>query len=149
MNRTDQVRCVLQNKGREVFSISPSASVYDALSMMADRKVGALLVTEGDRLAGVISERDYARKVILQGRSSRDTAVLEIMSSDLITVTPSHTVDDCMKLMTEHRVRHVPVMDRGAIAGVVSMGDLVKYIIGAQEAEIQHLQAYIAGSYMA
>lgn len=149
MNRTDAISSVLNRKGREVFSIPPSTCVYDALEIMADREVGAIIVMEDGRLAGVVSERDYARKVILQGRSSRDTAVSEIMTEDLVTVTPRHTIDECLKLMTDHRVRHLPVMDGGVVAGVVSLGDLVKWIISAQEEEIQHLHAYITGGYPA
>jgi len=147
MNCTDAIGSVVRQKGREVFSIAPGASVYEALSVMADREIGALLVMEDDRLVGMISERDYARKVILQGRSSRDTSVAEIMTPDRISVTPCETVDECMKMMTEHRVRHLPVLDRGEVVGVVSLGDLVKWVIDAQEAEIQHLHAYIAGGY--
>jgi CBS domain-containing protein len=149
MNQTDTISSVLKNKGRQVYTIGPSTSVYDALATMAQHEIGALLVVDGERLAGLVSERDYARKVILQGRSSRDTAVSEIMTPDLITVTPSDTVDHCMKLMTDERIRHLPVLQGGQIVGIVSLGDLVKWVIDAQEAEIQHLQAYIAGSYTA
>jgi CBS domain-containing protein len=147
MDHTDTISSVLKSKGREVYTTRPSTSVYDALANMADHHIGALLVVEDERLLGVVSERDYARKVILQGRSSKDTLVSEIMTPDLFTVTPRETVDHCMKLMTEHRIRHLPVLENGQIAGVVSLGDLVKWIITTQEAEIQHLQAYIAGSY--
>lgn len=147
MNRTDSVQSLLQQKGRDVFSIPPSTCVYDALAIMAEKGVGALLVMEGDDLRGLISERDYARKVILQGRSSRDTAVDAIMSSDLICITPRETVDECMRIMTEARVRHLPVKEEGRVVGIVSLGDCVKWIMGAQEAQIQQLHAYIAGSY--
>jgi CBS domain-containing protein len=149
MNKNDAISCVLRSKGGEIWSVAPQTCVYDALEIMADREVGALLVMEGSHLAGVVSERDYARKVILQGRSSKDTAVSEIMTSEVVTVTPRHTVDECMKLMTELRVRHLPVTDGVHIAGIVSLGDLVKYVITAQEQEIQHLTAYIAGAYPA
>lgn len=147
MNRTDSIRTVLRRKGRDVFSISPQTSVYDALAEMAQKEVGALLVMEDGRLLGLVSERDYARKVILQGRSSRDTQVLEIMSEDLITATPQQSVDDCLLLMTDFRIRHLPVVDGGEVVGIVSTGDLVKWIMGAQTAEIEHLQAYISGGY--
>lgn len=147
MNKTDPISRVLKQKGGTIWSVAPNTCVYDALELMAEREVGALLVMEGSQLAGVISERDYARKVILQGRSSKDTAVADIMTAEVVTVTPRHTVDECMKLMTELRMRHLPVTDGGRITGVVSLGDLVKYVITAQEAEIQHLQAYIAGAY--
>jgi CBS domain-containing protein len=147
MNRIDTIHSLLQQKGGVVFSIPPSMCVYDALQVMADKGVGALLVVENERLVGLVSERDYARKVILQGRSSKDTAVSEIMSSDVIFVTPRQTVDDCMKIMTESRVRHLPIMEEGRLVGIVSLGDLVKWIISAQEEQIQHLHAYISGSY--
>jgi len=149
MNQMDCISTVLKSKGREVYTTGPSTSVYDALATMAQHGVGALLVMEGGRLLGVVSERDYARKVILQGRSSRDTAVSEIMTPDLITVTPRDTIDHCMKLMTEARIRHLPVLEERDVVGIVSLGDLVKWIIDAQEAEIQHLHAYIAGTYTA
>jgi CBS domain-containing protein len=147
MNCNDAIRCVLRDKGRQVFSVKPDTSVYDALALMADREIGALLVLREDgRLCGLISERDYARKVILLGRSSTDTAVEEIMSEGVVTVTPSHTIDECMKIMTELRIRHLPVMEGIAVAGLISMGDLVKYVISAQTHEIEALHAYISGS---
>lgn len=147
MNRSDAIRCVLREKGREVHSISPDTSVYEALEVMADREVGALLVMNGARLVGLISERDYARKVILQGRSSRDTAVTDIMTEDVVTVTSERTVDECMMLMTGKRVRHLPVMNGDDVIGIVSLGDLVKHVISSQREEIEMLQAYIAGTY--
>jgi CBS domain-containing protein len=148
MNHSDAIRCVLRDKGREVYSVTPDASVLDALALMADREIGALLVMREDgRLCGLISERDYARKVILQGRSSRDTEVADIMTEGVVTVTPSHTVDECMKLMTELRIRHLPVQEGNTVVGVVSVGDLVKYVISAQLHEIESLHAYIAGTY--
>jgi CBS domain-containing protein len=149
MNRTERIGSVLGAKGREIFSIPPSTCVYDALAIMADKEIGALLVMEDGRLAGVMSERDYARKVILEGRSSKDTAVSDIMTSEVITVTPDDTVDECMRLMTENRIRHLPVIQGHQVVGVVSLGDLVKWIISAQEEEIQHLHAYISGGYPA
>jgi len=149
MNHSDTIRCVLRSKGGEVFAITPDTSVYDALAVMADKQVGALLVMEEGRLYGLVSERDYARKVILQGRSSRDTLVSEIMSEDLMTVGPDRTIDDCMQLMTMHRIRHLPVIDRMEVVGVISVGDLVKYTISAQMQEIEHLHAYIGGGYSA
>jgi CBS domain-containing protein len=148
MNSSDAIRCVLREKGRQVYSVSPNTSVYDALALMAEKEIGALLVTREDgRLCGLISERDYARKVILQGRLSRDTEVADIMSEGVVTVTPSHTVDECMKIMTELRIRHLPVMEGMTVTGLVSMGDLVKYVISAQLHEIEALHAYISGSY--
>jgi CBS domain-containing protein len=147
MNRSDAIRCVLRDKGRQVYSVTPNTSVYDALALMADMEIGALLVMEDGRLCGLISERDYARKVILQGRQSRDTEVTDIMTEGVVTVTPSHTVDECMKIMTELRIRHLPVQEGNAVVGLVSMGDLVKYVSSAQRDEIEALHAYIAGTY--
>jgi CBS domain-containing protein len=149
MDRTDAILSVLKQKGTGVFSISPSTCVYDALEIMADKEIGALPVMVSGRLAGMVSERDYARKVILQGKSSKDTAVSEIMTSEVITVTPEDSVDTCMMLMTQHRVRHLPVVERDEVVGIVSLGDLVKYVISAQEQEISHLHAYITGGYPA
>jgi CBS domain-containing protein len=140
---------LLEQKGRAIFSISPEASVYDAIAEMAARRVGALLVMEGDRLEGIISERDYTRKVILHGRASRETLVKEIMASPVVTVPPNTSVPDCMALMTAHHIRHLPVMENGAPAGVLSIGDLVKAMVAAQAETISLLQGYIAGAYPA
>jgi len=139
------VKQLLDEKGRDVVSVAPDASVIDAIRLMAERGVGALLVMDGPRLAGVMSGRDYARKVILHGRSSTDTRVSEIMSSDVQTVTPDDTVNACMLLMTQRRIRHLPVMEGGEVAGVLSIGDLVKAVIADQQEEISQLQQYIAG----
>lgn len=147
MNHADAIGSLLNQKGREVFSISPSTCVYDALALMAEKEIGALIVMEDGRLVGLISERDYARKVILQGRSSKDTAVADIMTPEVITASPCDSVDECMRVMTEHRIRHLPVVDNGRIVGVISVGDLVKSIISSQQDEIQHLHAYIQGTY--
>src|SRR5215208_1595746 len=139
----DCISSILLRKGTDIWSVTPDTTVYDAIALMADKGVGALLVVSAGRLVGVLSERDYARKIILQGRSSRDTSVEEVMSPSPITVTPSQTVDDCMRLMTEHRVRHLPVIDREKLVGVVSIGDLVNAIISAQAETIEHLHTYI------
>ena len=136
---------LLHAKGHAVWSVPPAASVYEAIKLMADKGVGALLVMEGQRLVGIVSERDYARKVILQGKSSRDTPVREIMTDKVFYVRPEQTVEDCMALMTAHRIRHLPVLDDGQVRGVVSIGDLVKAIISEQEVRIQQLEQYIMG----
>ena len=141
------VGTLLDRKGRRVFSIAPEASVYSAIEQMAERGIGALVVLQDGRLAGVFSERDYTRKVILAGRSSRETEVGEIMSTDLVTVTPTDGVNHCLRVMTEHRVRHLPVVADGFVVGVLSIGDLVKQVIAEQEDTIDHLQSYIAGAY--
>ena len=147
MEVSDPIRSVLEFKGHDVFSVDPQTSVYEAIETMADRGIGALLVMSGDKLVGLISERDYARKIILKGRSSRDTRVEEVMSSPVVCAGPSDTVDDCMRIMTANRIRHLPVADGGRILGVLSIGDLVNWIITAQAETIGHLHSYIAGSY--
>ena len=139
----DTVHSVLENKGRDIVSISPTATVYEAIVEMAERGIGALLVLSDRNLVGIVSERDYARKVILQGRSSKETRVEEIMTPAPITVTPGHTVDECMRIMTDNRIRHLPVMDQGELKGVVSIGDLVKAIISSQAYTIDQLHTYI------
>jgi CBS domain-containing protein len=147
MDLVDTVRSVLKQKGQDIWSVSPEAWVYDAVEMMADKHVGALLVISEGKLVGIISERDYARKVILQGKSSKQTQVKEIMTSSVIFVVPEHTVEDCMRIMTNSRIRHLPVVENGKVLGVVSIGDLVKWIISAQEETIHQLKHYIADSY--
>jgi CBS domain-containing protein len=137
------VRQLLDRKGRQVFSIAPTAAVLDAIRMMAEHHVGALLVMQGDALSGIVSERDYARKVILMGRSSADTPVRDIMSAPVITVQPETQVEKCMQIMTEHRVRHLPVIDGGRVVGMVSIGDLVKVVIAEQQQQIEQLESYI------
>jgi CBS domain-containing protein len=136
---------LLQSKGNDVWSIAPDASVLDAIRLMAEHHIGALLVMEGRQLAGIISERDYARKVVLKGRSSTSTTVREIMSSPVVTAEPGQTVDDAMRLMTGRRIRHLPVVRNGAVVGVVSIGDLVKSVIEDQRHTIEDLKSYIQG----
>ena len=147
MNLVDTVRSVLKQKGQNIWSALPEAWVYDAIEMMADKHVGALLVISKGKLLGIISERDYARKVILQGKSSKQTQVKEIMTSPVIFVGPEHTVEDCMRIMTNNRIRHLPVVENEKVLGVLSIGDLVKWIIAAHEETIHQLQRYITSSY--
>jgi CBS domain-containing protein len=137
------VRQLLQAKGRSVHTIAPGARVFDALKLMAEKDVGALIVTEGDRLAGIISERDYARKVILLGKSSQDIPVRDIMTGKVITVGPDQTVEECMAIMTDKRIRHLPVTEGERLVGVLSIGDLVKEVIAEQEQTIRQLESYI------
>ena len=137
------VRQLLQAKGKQVFAIGPEARVIEALKLMAEKEVGALVVMEGGVLVGVLSERDYARKVILLGKSSHDIPVREIMTAKVITVQPRYTVDECLALMTDKRIRHLPVLDGERLCGIVSIGDLVKEIIAEQQQTIQQLEAYI------
>ena len=137
------VKQILQSKTHGILSISPDASVYDALKLMAEKEVGALLVMEGDKLVGIISERDYARKVILHGKSSKEIHVSDIMTSKIIYVNTAQTVDECMALMTDKRVRHLPVYEGDRLIGVVSIGDLVKEAISEREYIIKQLESYI------
>jgi CBS domain-containing protein len=145
MNANASVSEILNHKGTNVWSIAPEATVFEALQLMADKNVGSLLVTEQSRLVGIITERDYSRKVVLKGRSSKETAVKEILSGQVVHVGPTQSVEECMRLMTGHRVRHLPVLDGSRILGVISIGDLVNWIISAQTATIEQLQTYIAG----
>ena len=145
MNTTGTISEILHHKGAHSWTVSPETTVFDAIQLMADKNVGALLVTEGDRLVGIISERDYTRKVVLKGKASKLTAVREILSGHVIHVTPAHTVEDCLRLMNDHRIRHLPVLEGERVVGVVSIGDLVKWIISAQTTTINQLQTYIAG----
>jgi CBS domain-containing protein len=137
------VRQLIDRKGRTLYSVDPEDPVLEAIRMMADHHVGALLVMKGDTLQGIISERDYARKVILHGRSSAETPVWQIMSSPVFTVTPEQTVQDCMQLMTDRRIRHLPVTEDGRVTAMISIGDLVKAVIEDQQQTIEQLESYI------
>jgi CBS domain-containing protein len=147
MNLIDTIQLVLKQKGQKVWHVSPDACVYDAIEIMAEKHAGALMVVSGEALVGVVSERDYARKVILEGKSSKQTLVKEIMTSPAIFVTPGQTVEDAMRIMTERHIRHLPVVDEGVVVGVVSIGDMVKWIISAQQATISQLHSYITSTY--
>jgi CBS domain-containing protein len=140
-----EVRQLLADKGHRIFAIGPDEPVLAAVRLMADHYIGALLVMRGDELIGIVSERDYARKIILQNRASSETPVRDIMSSPVVTVGPNDTTDTCMRICTERRVRHLPVVEGGKVVGVLSIGDLVKAVISEQSQEIEHLQRYIAG----
>lgn len=140
-----EVRQLLADKGHRIFAIGPDEPVLAAVRLMADHYIGALLVMRGDELVGIVSERDYARKIILQNRASADTPVREIMSSPVVTVQPGDSTDTCMRICTERRVRHLPVVEGGKVVGVLSIGDLVKSVISEQSQQIEHLQRYIAG----
>lgn len=141
----NNVRQLLQSKGHNVWSTTPETSVYDALQLMAERNIGALVVMNAERLAGIFSERDYARKVILKGKTSRELSVAEVMTTDVVSVRPEQTIVDCMELMTDRRIRHLPVLDAGRVVGVISIGDVVKSIISDQKDTITHLEDYITG----
>lgn len=140
------VRQILGTKGREVWSVSPDTTVYDAIKLMAEKNVGALVVLVEDLLRGIISERDYARKVILKGKSSKEIPVKEIMSTDVVTIQPHQSIEECMALMTIRRIRHLPVLESNKLVGVISIGDVVKAIISEQEFVIKQLENYITGT---
>jgi CBS domain-containing protein len=141
----DTVNSILRHKGHQIWSVSPDDSVLQAIRLMADKGIGALVVIAGEALVGIISERDYARKVVLQGKSSKDTPVSDIMSSPVVTVGPDHTVDECMRIVTAKRIRHLPVVRDEKVVGVISIGDLVRRIISTQGETIQYLEEYIVG----
>ena len=143
----DTIRDILKKKGHEVWSITPESTVYRAIEVMADKHVGALVVIDGDKVVGIISERDYARRVILSGRSSKETRVEEIMASPVIFVEPNHAVDECMRIMTNNHIRRLPVIQQEKVIGIVSIGDLVNWIISAQDHTIRLLENYVTGKY--
>ena len=139
------VQHLLDAKGGDLITVSPDATVLDAIKIMAERSIGSLLVMEKDELEGILTERDYARKVIVKGRASNSTAVREIMSTDIISAAPGESVNHCMEVMTRKKIRHLPVIDDGRVVGIVSIGDLVQAIISDQQEEIQQLEQYISG----
>jgi len=139
------VQHLLDSKGRDIISVTADVSVLDAIKLMAEKTIGSLLVMQGDELQGIMTERDYARKVIIKGRSSETTAVGEIMTTDVCSATSQETVNDCMAIMTKRKIRHLPVIDDGLVVGVLSIGDLVQAIISDQQEEIQQLEQYISG----
>jgi CBS domain-containing protein len=145
MKSSGTVSALLHLKGSEVWSVPPEITVFEAIKIMADKNIGALLVMSGGKLSGVFTERDYTRKVVLQGKTSKETRVREIISTEVISVGLQHSVEDCMKLMTEHRVRHLPVVEGGNVVGLISIGDLVNWIISTQSAQIDQMAHYITG----
>lgn len=145
MNTRLTIRHVLKEKGNDMLWIAPHATAYEALELMAEKNVGALLVIENKRLVGIFSERDYARKVILYGKSSKTTTVRELMTSTVITIDPENTVSDCMEIMTANHIRHIPVVEDGRLIGLVTLGDVVKAVIASQQAMIRDLENYISG----
>ena len=147
MQATGTISEVLLRKPAGISCVDPNATVFEAISEMAGKNIGALLVMDGDRLCGVVSERDYTRKVALRGKSSRETKVHEILSTPIVAAARDNTVEECMRLMTDHRVRHLPVLEGGRVVGIVSIGDLVNWIISAQSQAINQLESYISGQY--
>lgn len=147
MNVTGTIACILQHKGVALWSVTPDTTVFDSIKLMSQKNIGALLVMKDDQLDGVFSERDYTRKIVLKGKSSKTTAVKEVISQPVISVTPHHSIEECMRLMTENRIRHLPVLDNNKVVGIVSIGDLVNWIISAQHATLNQMEAYISGQY--
>jgi len=142
---TTNISEILTHKSGTIWHVTPDSSVFDAIQLMADKNIGALAVLDHGRLIGIVSERDYTRKVVLRGKASKTTSVREILGGQVISVTPANTVEDCLRLMTEHRIRHLPVLQGSELVGIISIGDLVNWIISAQRNQIEQLQTYITG----
>ena len=147
MDVSGHIGAILNQKASDVYSIGPDAMVFKAIEIMAEKNVGALLVMKGEKLVGVISERDYTRKVFIRGKSSKETRVDEIMSKDVTVTHPQQGLDECLRMMTDKHIRHLPVVDGGKVVGIISIGDLVKHVISCQSATIAHLENYISGGY--
>jgi CBS domain-containing protein len=140
-----KVRNILQTKGNAIYSVEPDTMVYRAIELMCEKNIGGLLIVENGKLVGIFTERDYARKLILKGKSSKDTPIKDLMTSNLVTVSPETSIDDCMRVMTGRKIRHLPVLDNGNLVGVISIGDVVHYVIEEQKSIIEHLEHYITG----
>ena len=149
MDVSGTIGAVLNQKSRDIYSVSPDATVFEAVQLMDAKNVGALLVMDDARLVGIISERDYTRKIMLRGKRSRETKVAEIMSTNVFTIHPREGVERCLRLMTDQHIRHLPVLDGDKVVGVISIGDLVKHVISCQQAAIAHLESYIHGGFIA
>jgi CBS domain-containing protein len=147
MNVPGTIDSILQHKGHQLWSVTPDTMVFDCIKLMSHKNIGAIMVMQSDKLEGVFSERDYTRKIVLKGKSSKTTPVREVISTPFISVNPHQTIEECMRLMTEHRLRHLPVLDGEKIAGIVSIGDLVNWIISAQHVALNQMEAYISGQY--
>ncbi len=145
MTTSVAIGTILHHKGNTVWTIAPGATVFEAIRLLSQKNIGALPVVEGDKVIGIFSERDYTRKVALAGKTSQKTLVREIISTDVVSATPQHTVEDCLRLMTDKRIRHLPILDNGKLAGLISIGDLVNWIISAQNAAIDQMESYLAG----
>jgi CBS domain-containing protein len=140
-----KVRNILHNKGNVIFSVEPTEMVYRAIELMCEKNIGGLLIVENGKLVGIFTERDYARKLILKGKSSKDTPIRDLMTSNLVTVSPDTSIDDCMRVMTGRKIRHLPVLDKGELVGIISIGDVVHFVIEEQKSIIEHLEHYITG----
>ena len=140
-----KVRNILHNKGNVVYSVEPDMMVYRAIELMCEKNIGGLLIVENGKLVGIFTERDYARKLILKGKSSKDTPIKDLMTSNLVTVSPDTSIDDCMRVMTGRKIRHLPVLENGNLVGLISIGDVVHYVIEEQKSIIEHLEHYITG----